>query len=104
VFAALSDSTRREILLALSAGDRTVSELGAPLRSSQSALSQHLAVLRKANLVHTQRQGRHVLYSLRPEGLMEVMTWLHHFDRFWDERFERLGRFLGRRRKAGKPS
>ena len=104
VFAALADGTRRAILLALIEGERTVGELGAPLTASQSALSQHLAMLRRTNLVTTRREGRHQIYALRPEALREVAAWMQHFDRFWDDRLARLGRHLAKPRKPVTPS
>jgi DNA-binding transcriptional ArsR family regulator len=104
VFAALADGTRRAILLALVDGERTAGELGAPLGASQSALSQHLAMLRRTELVTTRREGRNQIYALRPQALLEVATWMQHFDRFWDDRLARLGRHLAKPKKSVKPS
>jgi len=65
-------------------------------RMSQPALSQHLAVLRRANLVAQRRDGRRRLYRINPEPLREIVDWVEHYRRFWDERFEALGRHLDR--------
>ncbi|HUF48800.1 MAG TPA: metalloregulator ArsR/SmtB family transcription factor [Vicinamibacterales bacterium] len=102
VFTAIADPTRRAILWSLRDGERTVSELMDPVDVSQSAFSQHLGVLRDAGLVHARREGRHQVYSVNPEALFEVATWIGHFSRFWDERLDRLGRHLDRRARARK--
>ena len=104
VFNAIADPTRRAILWSLKDGERTVTELLEPLDISQSALSQHLAVLRRADVVHTRREGRHQIYSVNPAALQEVVTWIRHFDRFWDDRLSRLGRYLDRPPSNRKPS
>lgn len=104
VFNAIADPTRRAILWSLRDGERTVGELLEPLDISQSALSQHLAVLRRADVVRTRREGRHQIYSVNPEALMEVAAWIRHFDQFWEDRLGRLGRYLDRPRARRKPS
>jgi len=82
----------------LLAGECAAGELSAcrRRRMSQPALSQHLAVLRRANLVAQRRDGRRRLYRINPEPLREVVDWLEHYQRFWDIRFEALGAFLDR--------
>jgi len=73
VFKALSDETRLRLvktLVELAPDDALcVNALAAMLGVSQSAVSQHLAVLRAADLVIGERRGYHVHYRLTPEGL-----------------------------------
>lgn len=64
---------------------------------TQSALSQHLAVLRGAGLVEARKQGRQRFYRLATRPLREVADWVCAFEPFWDERLERLGRYLEKR-------
>jgi DNA-binding transcriptional ArsR family regulator len=79
-------------------GECAAGELAASRRRrmSQPALSQHLAVLRRANLVAQRRDGRRRLYRINPEPLREIVDWIEHYRRFWDERFAALGEFLDR--------
>ena len=63
---------------------------------SQPALSQHLAVLRRANLVTQRRDGRRRLYRINPEPLREIVDWLEHYHRFWDAKLDALGALLDR--------
>lgn len=94
VYRAISDPTRRQMLDLLRTGERSASELGAPFRISQPAVSQHLKVLREAGLVAERRDGRARRYRLRPEPLAEVGRWVSQYARFWQQRFDALAQFL----------
>ena len=98
VFHAIADPTRRGILLILREGERSATELAEPFSATQSAVSQHLAVLRRAGLVEGRREGRRRYYRVRAAPLREVADWVAFFDRFWDEKFAALGTYLQRRR------
>jgi DNA-binding transcriptional ArsR family regulator len=104
VFTVIADPTRRAILWQLRDGERSVTDLMDPLDLSQSAFSQHLGILRDSGLVQARREGRRQIYSVNPEALYEVAEWIQHFDRFWTDRFDRLGRYLDRRRSAKRSS
>ena len=74
-FSAMGDPNRTMILAHLARGERCVSDLAAELGVSESAVSQHLRLLRTLRLVRPRRQGRHVYYSLddqHVEILLEV--------------------------------
>ena len=94
VFQAIADPTRRRILDLLGAGDRTVSEIASPFRISQPGVSQHLRVLRDANLVRQKRVGRYRRYRLNAAALRQVYDWVAHYDRFWDEKLKALGKYM----------
>lgn len=126
VFHAIADPTRRAILDLLRSGEQTVSDLmeklappptrpprpsrtprppKSPSRRrrtstlphiSQSAFSQHLAVLRSAGLVESNKSGRLRVYSIRPAPLRQVVDWIALYDAFWTDRLDRLGEFLDR--------
>jgi DNA-binding transcriptional ArsR family regulator len=96
VFTAIADPTRRAILWQLRDGEKSVTDLMQALEVSQSAFSQHLGVLRQAGLVSARREGRWQIYSVEPDALLEVATWIRHFDRFWEGRLDRLGSYLDR--------
>jgi DNA-binding transcriptional ArsR family regulator len=82
VLTALSDPTRRRVLEALRTGPRSVGELTATVPVSQSAVSQHLRVLREAGLVTERRAGTRRLYRVAPDGLSTLRAYL---DGFWDD-------------------
>lgn len=74
---ALANEKRLQLLCLLVGGEQNVGELNARLDLSQSALSQHLAVLRNDGLVQARRDGQAVLYSLAPGPAHSVLETLH---------------------------
>ena len=93
-FRAVADPTRRAVLDLLRDGERTVSELCTQFDVSQPAISQHLKVLRDTGLVSVRRDGRVHYYKLEPLPLREVADWIEHYDQFWDDKLEALGKYL----------
>jgi DNA-binding transcriptional ArsR family regulator len=73
----MANEWRLIILCQLSEGEKTVSELQGMLDLSQSALSQHLAVLRREKIVKARKHGQSVSYSLHGEEATTVMETLH---------------------------
>jgi DNA-binding transcriptional ArsR family regulator len=83
VFKALADGSRRELLDRLRADNgRTLGELCARLDMSRQAVSKHLGILEKANLVATVRRGREKLHYLKPVPIHEISErWISKFER-----------------------
>src|SRR3982750_1415264 len=79
---ALGDPTRRAVFEPLQGGERSVGELAARLPVSRPAVSQHLKVLKEAELVDERKNGTRRLYRVAPRGVAEVRA---YFDRFWDD-------------------
>ena len=77
ILKALASERRLQILCLLAAGEHSVGEINAMLDLSQSALSQHLAVLREEGLVRTRREAQIIHYSLMPGPAAEIMRTLH---------------------------
>jgi DNA-binding transcriptional ArsR family regulator len=94
VFWALSDSTRRHIVERLLEGPASVSELAQPHGMSLPGFMKHLRVLEEAGLVLREKEGRVVRCELAPEPMQEAAMWLAHYEKFWNKRFDALGRFL----------
>jgi DNA-binding transcriptional ArsR family regulator len=94
IFKALADPTRRSIFEKLAAGSMNASALREGMVISQSAMSQHLAVLRQAGLVGEVRQGRFVNYQVNPQGLALIAQWLDKYRAFWPARIEKLNILL----------
>jgi DNA-binding transcriptional ArsR family regulator len=87
---ALAEPSRRQVLEELRAGPRSVGELTAAVPVSQSAVSQHLRVLREAGLVQQRHEGTRRLYRVDPDGLGALRAYL---DGFWDDALEAFRRF-----------
>jgi DNA-binding transcriptional ArsR family regulator len=75
-FNALGDPMRRQLLRALTSGPRAVGELAAAVPIGRPAVSKHLRVLEGAGLVEHRARGTRNLYSLAPDGLVNVQQWL----------------------------
>ncbi len=73
----MSNRYRLQVLVALSDGELSVTELNRKVRLSQSALSQHLAVLRGEKLVVTRREGQTIYYSLADSPALPVLKLLN---------------------------
>jgi DNA-binding transcriptional ArsR family regulator len=97
IFYALSDPTRRNILAVLSKGDATVGELAGRSSLSPPAISKHLKVLEKGNLIHRKEHpgdGRALLVGLEPQSLGVAVDWLEKYRRYWNAQFDALEKFL----------
>jgi DNA-binding transcriptional ArsR family regulator len=94
-FAALSDPTRRALVMRLAERpDLSVSELAAPFAMSLPAVMKHLGVLSDAGLVARSKTGRVVACRLDAEPMREAFEWLNRYEKFWSERLSRLAAFL----------
>jgi DNA-binding transcriptional ArsR family regulator len=82
---ALADPTRRRVFELVAERPRSVAELTRRLPVSQPAVSQHLKVLRDAELVKAERRGASNVYHLDPKGLGKMRAWL---DRLWSDALE----------------
>lgn len=99
VFGAISHPARRRMLDLLAEADRSVNALAGQFQMSRPAVSQHLRVLLATGLVTEQRHGRERRYHLVPERLGPVREWMAHYERFWDDRLQRLQKQLTQRSK-----
>jgi len=76
MFRALADPTRRAILRILRAGSRTSGEIASQFDSTWPTISRHLAVLREAGLVQTERNGTEIRYELNTTVFQELVQHL----------------------------
>ena len=73
---ALSDPTRREILSMLKRGRLTAGEIVEKFTVSGAAVSRHLSVLKDADLIRDERDGKYIYYELNASVLEEIMLWI----------------------------
>jgi DNA-binding transcriptional ArsR family regulator len=102
-FAALADPTRRAILARLVDGDATVTDLAAPFRMSQPAVSKHLKVLERAGLVSRGRDAQRRPVRLEPRPLAAASSWLDGYRAFWEARYRALDALLDRLQPPAAP-
>ena len=90
IFHALADSTRREMVHMMAQKERTVSELAEPIDMFLTAISKHIKVLKKANLVDRSVYGRTHICRLNNESLYKATELLRFYEKFWSNRFDLL--------------
>jgi DNA-binding transcriptional ArsR family regulator len=99
---AIAEPRRREILRLVWDGERSAGEIASHFEVTRPAISQHLRVLKEADLILERRQGTKRFYRARPEGLDELRAYL---DGFWENKLSALKRAAereeGREARAG---
>ena len=73
---ALADPSRREILNMLKKGRMSAGEIAERFSVSGAAVSRHLSVLKEADLITDQREGKFIYYDLNASVLEEIMLWI----------------------------
>jgi DNA-binding transcriptional ArsR family regulator len=73
---ALSDPIRREILNLLKSGRMSAGEITDHFSVTAAAISRHLSVLKEADLIRDQREGKFIYYDLNASVLEEIMLWI----------------------------
>ncbi|MDE2079362.1 MAG: winged helix-turn-helix transcriptional regulator [Patescibacteria group bacterium] len=90
VFSSLADPTRRDILRRVAKKELTVGEIAASYNLTFAAISKHLMVLEKANLVSKRRDGKTQMVQLAPKALADVEEFLKRYQTLWEARLDRL--------------
>jgi DNA-binding transcriptional ArsR family regulator len=93
-FRALADPSRRSIVVRLSRGPASVSELAEPLAMSLPAAVQHIDVLQKSGLIRSEKVGRVRTCRLEPAPMRSVEQWIAQHRTVWENRLDRLGDVL----------
>ena len=85
ILKAMANIKRLQILFVLRSGEKSVGELEEVMALSQSALSQHLAVLRRAKVVKTRRQAQTIYYAINNAIVLNILSLL---DKYYNQRYE----------------
>ncbi|MGA7855636.1 MAG: metalloregulator ArsR/SmtB family transcription factor [Candidatus Acidiferrales bacterium] len=93
-FSALADPTRRAVLDLLRRGSRPAGQIARAFPISRPAISKHLRLLRRANLVRERRQGRLRVYELDARPLKAIDAWLGGYRTFWQANLSSLKHFI----------
>lgn len=102
IFYALADPTRRKILeLLASQGELPATQIYANFTVSPPAISQHLKVLREANLVKMEKHAQQRLYQINPEAMLEVQDWSKKLAQLWNQRLDVLDELLKVEKQVG---
>lgn len=103
MFVAIADPTRRNILeLLASSGELPATAIYERFPVSPQAVSQHLKILREANLVEMEKRAQKRVYRLNLQTLSQFEIWVQQMQQRWGERFEALDAVLEAEKKAVK--
>jgi len=90
VLIAISHPTRRAIIGQLANGPSRFLDVAKLFDTALNAVTKHLKLLERAELIEREKHGREVLISFRGEPLREVAGWVHEYERFWNERLDQF--------------
>src|SRR5215472_9026113 len=95
IFSALAEPTRRTIVEMLAKnGPLSATDIYDQFSVSPPAISQHLKVLREANLVRMEKRAQQRIYQLNPDAMSELEGWARQMTQLWNERFDALDKVL----------
>jgi DNA-binding transcriptional ArsR family regulator len=89
-FNAVAEPRRRDILIFLATGERSVGEIVNALGCGQPSVSKHLKVLRDVGLVDARREGRPVFYRTNFDAIRPLHSWTTTLDRLWRRQLSRI--------------
>jgi len=102
VFGALSDATRRAIVMRLCEGEASVGELAKPFEMALPSLMKHIHILESSGLVASEKTGRVRTCSLQTETLETIAVWLAAQRKVWEQRLDRLEVYVEKLKKEEK--
>lgn len=96
VFQAIADPTRRVIISKLADGPLTISQIGEGLQISKQATAKHISILKDCGMLEMTKQGRNQICVAKLEKLDDVSDWIMQSKKLWNQRFEKLNKFLAK--------
>lgn len=94
VFGSLADQTRRDILRRVMQAELTISEIAQPYDMSLAAISKHLKILEKAQLIIKRRQGKQQFVAASPDTLEQAAAYLRDYQTLWNDRHDVMEELL----------
>jgi DNA-binding transcriptional ArsR family regulator len=99
VFQAIADPTRRMIILKLSQGPLNITQISEDFDMSKQAIAKHIKILNECGIIAMRQKGREQVCEAQPGQLDEVMDWVTESRKLWNQRFEKLDKFLNEIKK-----
>jgi len=90
VFQAISDPTRRAILLLLASQSMTAGAIASNFETARPTVSKHLQILSECELLRQEKQGREIYYHFNPEKNKKKDDIIEPFRQMWDTKFNKL--------------
>jgi DNA-binding transcriptional ArsR family regulator len=102
VFSSLADATRRDILRRVAREELSIGAIAEHYDMSLAAVSKHLMLLEKADLIRKRRHGKQLFVQLSPKAFKEADDYLHHYKKLWEARLDALEHYLAKEDKHDK--
>jgi len=96
IFGSLSDPIRRDILRRVVNSEMNISEIASHYSVSLAAISKHLKILERAQLITKRRQGKEHFVTVSPAALKQADEYLNQYQDLWNGRFNRLDTLLNK--------
>lgn len=94
IFSSLSNPTRRDILARVAQAELSVGELVQKYDVSFAAISKHLKILERAQLITKRREGNKHMVALAPHALRSADEYLEQYKQMWEQKFNKLDEIL----------
>jgi DNA-binding transcriptional ArsR family regulator len=102
IFQAIADPTRRAILTLIAVQALTPNAMAEKFDMSRQAVSKHIKVLQKCELIIPEQSGREIYYHFNPKKMQEIDNWLAQFRKIWETQFNQLDEVLSTLKKEKK--
>jgi DNA-binding transcriptional ArsR family regulator len=94
-FAALAEPRRRRVVeILVHRGRLSASEICDEFEVTPQAISQHLRVLREANVIRMEKRAQRRLYTFNPQSTDQIQVWAADMAKLWNRRLDRLDKIL----------
>lgn len=90
VFQAISDPSRRSILLLVATQTMTAGAIASHFETARPTISKHLQILTECELLTQKQIGREIYYHINAQQMKEVADFIEPFRKMWDDRFNKL--------------
>ena len=94
VFQAISDPTRRAILLLVTTQSMTAGTIASNFETSRPTVSKHLQILTECELLKQEQNGREIYYYINAKKMKDVANFIEPFRKMWDDRFNKLEKIM----------
>ena len=99
VYQAIADPTRRMIIQKLSGGALNIGQIVEDSGITRQGIAKHLKVLNECSMITLTQKGREQFCEARLDQLNEVVNWVNKSRKLWNQRFEKLDKFLAETKK-----
>lgn len=96
IFRSIADPTRREIfhVLVIASSALSITQISEHFEISRQGVTKHIRMLADAGLLEMSGHGREKFCIANPKPLKEISKWLNYYEKFWDDKLNKLGTYL----------